>query len=204
MELTTGLRAADLRVGADYEGARPERRAQAVELRRRRRVGLGDLLSLVFENAQTLRAAAEESLRAERLEDPESVGAEAARWQPLLPAPGQLAASLYLEVADAARLGALAADLAAIAATVYLEVDARRSPALVATPAAGAADSLPAPAAYLRFELTDSQREAWREGARVILGVAHPRCAATTELSDEQRAAIAQDLDPGRAEGGPR
>lgn len=204
MELTTGLRAGELRVGADYESARQDRRAEAIELRRRRRVGLGDLLSLVFENAQTLRAAAEEALRAERLEGEESVAAEAARWQPLLPAAGQLAASLYLEVADAARLGALAADLAAIAATVYLEVDARRSPALIATPAGPAAESLPAPAAYLRFELTESQSEAWREGARVVLGVAHPRCAATTELSDEQRAAVAQDLDPREAEAGSR
>lgn len=198
-----GLRAADLLVGAEYESARQERRAEAIELRRRRRAGLGDLLSLVFESAQTLRAAAEESLRAERLEDPDSVAAEAARWQTLLPAPGTLAASLYVEVADAAKLGALAGDVAAIASTVYVDVDGRRSPALVDTTGEGAG-SLPAPAAYLRFELTDSQREAWREGARVVLGVAHPRCAATTELSDEQRAAISQDLDAGRAGAGRR
>jgi hypothetical protein len=190
-----GLRAGDLRVGADYEGARLERRAVAIELRRRRRVGLGDLLSVVFENEETLRAAAEESLRAERVEDPESVAAEVARWQPLLPAAGELVATLYLEVADAAKLGELAGDLAGIAECVYLEVDARRSPGTVATPDEAAAASAAAPAAYLRFALSDSQREAWREGARVVLGVAHPRCSATTELSDEQRATVAQDLD---------
>ena len=195
-----GLRARDLRVGADYEGVRIERRAEAIELRRRRRVGLGDLLSVVFENEETLRAAAEEALRAERVEDPEFVAAEVARWQPLLPAAGELAASLYLEVADAAKLGAMAGDLAGIAESVYLEVDAHRSPAAVASPDDAAASPAAAPAAYLRFELSDSQREAWREGARVVLGVTHPRCSATTELSDEQRAAIAQDLDTRRGD----
>jgi hypothetical protein len=187
-----GLTARGLLVGADYEEVRLERRAAAIELRRRRRVSLGDLLSVVFENEETLRAAAEEALRAERVEDPESVAAEAARWRPLLPASGELTATLYLEVADVAKLGELAGDLIAIAGTLYLEVDARRSPATVSPPG----DAGAAPAAHLRFALSESQREAWREGARVVLGVSHPRCSATTELSDEQRAAIARDLVP--------
>jgi hypothetical protein len=53
-----------------------------------------------------------------------------------------------------------------------------------------------APVAYLRFELTTSQREAWVEGARVLLRTTHPRYSVSTELSDEQRATIAADLIP--------
>ena len=50
----------DLRVGAAYERARADARSDAIELRRRRRVDLGDLVSVVFESRETLAAAAEE------------------------------------------------------------------------------------------------------------------------------------------------
>lgn len=185
----------DLRVGTSYELARGEARALAIELRRRRRVDLGDLLSLVFENRETLLAAAEESLRAERIEEPERVAGEAAGFRALLPPPGTLAASLYLEVTDAADLPPLLEELEAIAEGVHLEIDGTRAQAAVLP--LGAGGDRTAPAAYLLFTLTDSQREAWREGARVRLGVVHPRCSAITELSDEQRAAIAADLVSG-------
>ena len=184
----------DLRVGTAYELARGEARALAIEHRRRRRVDLGDLLSLVFESRETLLAAAEESLRADRIEEPERVAGEAASFRALLPPPGDLAASLYLEVSDAADLAPLLGELEAIAESVHLEIDGTRSQAtLLPLEARG---ERAAPAAFLLFSLTDSQREAWREGARVRLGVAHPRCSASTELSDEQRAAIAVDLGP--------
>jgi len=182
----------DLRVGASYEGSRGDARTAAVELRRRRRIDLGDLVSVVFENRDTLRAAVEEALRAERLTDPEQVAAEAERFGPLLPSDGGLAASLYLEVADAAELTSRLAELEGIAESVHLEIDGSRSPA-AAFPI-GVTAGPATPAAYVRFKLTGSQREAWLEGARVVLAVEHPRYSARSELSDLQRAAVAADL----------
>ena len=184
----------ELRVGPTYEAARGEARAAAVERRRRRRVDLGDLISVVFESRETLRAAAEEALRAERIEEPERVSTEATSFGRLLPPEGGLAASLFLEIADAAELATALAEMDGIAESVHLEIDGDRSPARVLP--LGAATEGAAPVAYLRFSLTPSQREAWTEGARVILRVTHPRYSASTELSDEQRAAIAADLIP--------
>jgi hypothetical protein len=184
----------DLRVGASYESARGEARGAAIELRRRRRVDLGDLVSVVFESRETLAAAAEEALRAERVEDPERVAGEAGNFGLLLPPAGGLAASLFLEVSDAAELASVAAELDGIAGSVHLEIDGSRCPATV-LPLGPAAEGS-APVAYLRFDLTASQREAWVEGARVLLRVSHPRYSVSTELSDEQRAVIAADLAP--------
>ena len=84
----------DLRVGAAYERARAEARSDAIELRRRRRVDLGDLISVVFESRATLAAAAEEALRSERIEDLERVDEEAGRFGVLLPAAGGLRSAL--------------------------------------------------------------------------------------------------------------
>lgn len=189
------LQAADLMAGADYERARAGSRAEAIDLRRRRRVHLGELLSLVFENRETLRAAAEEALRADRIADASEVASEAARFGALLPVPGGLAASLYPEVADPAELAGLAEDLAAIAAAIRLEVAGAAAVTEVLP------SEVPTPAAYLRFGLTAAQREAWLEGAPVRLAVSHPRCSAAAILSDEQRAAISADLRAGAGGG---
>ena len=187
----------DLRVGASYESARADARSDAIELRRRRRVDLGDLMSVVFESRETLAAAAEEALRSERIEDPERVGEEAGRFGLLLPPTGGLAATLFLEVSDAAEMASTLTELEGAAESVQLEIDGSRVPA-TAFPFSAAAGGAP-PVAYLRFELTASQREAWIEGARVLLRVAHRRYSASTELSDEQRATIAADLLPATA-----
>jgi hypothetical protein len=183
-----------LRVGASYEGVRANARSDAVELRRRRRVDLGDLMSVVFESRETLAAAAEEALRSERIEDPQRVGEEAGRFGLLLPPAGGLAATLFLEVSDAAEMASALTELEGVAESVQLEIDGSRVPTTV-LPFSPAAGGTP-PVAYLRFELTASQGEAWIEGARVLLRVAHPGYSASTELSDEQRAAIASDLLP--------
>jgi hypothetical protein len=182
----------DLRVGASYERARADARSDAIELRRRRRVDLGDLISVVFESRETLAAATEEALRSERILDPERVDEEAGRFGLLLPPAGGLAATLFLEVSDAAEMASTLTELEGVAESVELEIDGSRAPA-TALPFSAAATGA-APVAYLRFELSASQREAWIEGARVLLRVAHPRYAVSTELSDEQRATIAADL----------
>jgi hypothetical protein len=187
----------DLRVGAAYERARADARSDAIELRRRRRVDLGDLMSVVFESRETLAAAAEEALRSERIEAPEKVDEEAGRFGLLLPPAGGLAATLFLEVSDAAEMASALTELEGVAESVQLEIDGSRVPA-TAFPFSAAAGGAP-PVAYLHFELTTSQREAWIEGARVLLRVAHPGYSASTELSDEQRATIAADLLPAAA-----
>jgi hypothetical protein len=186
-----GLDATDLRAGAEYEAARSGARVEAIELRRLRRLHLGELLSLVFENRDTLRAAAEEALRAERVVEPSSVSAEAARFAALLPQRGALAASLYLDVDDPSELAGLTPDLPAIAASVRLEVAGSAAAAEVLD------SQVPSPAAYLRFPLNEAQREAWLEGAPVRLLCEHPRCTAAVALSDEQRATLAADLRDG-------
>src|ERR1035438_1883505 len=119
----------DLRVGASYESARADARSDAIELRRRRRVDLGDLMSVVFESRETLAAAAEEALRSERIEAPEKVDEEAGRFGLLLPPAGGLSATLFLEVSDAAEMASALTELEGVAESVQLEIDGSRVPA---------------------------------------------------------------------------
>src|ERR1039458_10107800 len=119
----------DLRAGASYQRARADPRSAARGIRRRSRVDLADLVSVVFESRETLGAAAEEALRSERIEDRKKVDQEAARFGLLVPPGGGLAATLFLEVSDAADMASVLTELEGVAESVQLEIDGSRVPA---------------------------------------------------------------------------
>ena len=184
------IRPDHVRAGATYEEVRPEARRSIAELKRGRRVTLGRELVLVFENRDTVRAALEETLRAERITDPKRVATEAEAFSALTPDGGELAAVLFLAVSDPADLATAAARLEGVERAVYLEVAGRRVDGTVDETAFEAE----AAAFPVRFHLDQAAREAWLGGANVRAGVEHPALSVTADLDDDQRRAVAEDL----------
>jgi hypothetical protein len=178
----------DVRAGADYEYVRGEERHRIGELQRVRRVRLGETVTLVFENRETIRSTLEEALRTERIDDPERVAAERAAFDAVVPPRGELAAMLFLEVADPADLAAAAA---AIEDTVFLEVAGAR---VRGVPEAVAPPGERAPAHYLRIALEPGVRAAVLSGAAIAVGTDHPNLTVLVQLDEEQRQAIVADL----------
>jgi hypothetical protein len=185
------LRLDDVRVGAAYEAMRADERRRVAELKRFRRVHLGDSLALVFENRDTIRATLEEALRTERIDDPERVAGEIAAFNAVIPAQGELTAALFLEVADPADLNAAVMRLDGIEQTVFIEVAGTR--------VRGVPDEVFAPgesvlAHYVRFSLEPEQRQAIVSGSPVSTGTDHAACAVVVSLDADQRRTIAEDL----------
>ena len=181
----------DVRVGAGYELVRGDERHRIADVKRSRRIHLGDTLALVFENRETIRSTLEEALRTERIDDPARVESELAAFNAVVPEPGQLAALLFLEVADPADLAAAAAQLEGIEQAVFIEVDGRRVrgvPEAVSPPGESAA------AHFLRFALEPEQRAAIAGGSSIVVGTEHPQLTVDVQLDDDQRRAVAADL----------
>ena len=86
-----------------YERERPEFRHAVIALKRVRRVALGDFVTLVFENAQTIRFQIQEMARAEKLLSDEAIETELRIYNPLVPEPGQLCATLFVELTSSDR-----------------------------------------------------------------------------------------------------
>lgn len=85
----------------EFAGRRREHfEAHARYVDRYRRVRLGPLLTLVFENRQTLWFRVQEVLRVARLADPQRVREELAVYNRLLPGRGRLQAALLIEAAE--------------------------------------------------------------------------------------------------------
>jgi hypothetical protein len=181
----------EVRAGAAYELDRGDERHRIAELKQPRRIHLGDTLALVFENRDTIRSTLEEALRTERIDDPERVARELAAFNAVVPDSGELAALLFLEVADPADLAAAAARLQGVESTVFIEVEGKRVrgvPEVVSPPGETA------PAHLLRFTLEPDQRAAVLAGSAIATGTDHPHLTVTIQLDEEQRRAVAADL----------
>ncbi len=95
-----GLTLDDVLSYADYERQRDAFRARIIALKRRRRISVGDLVTLVFENRDTIQFQIQEMLRVEHILDPQKIQAELDVYNALLPANGELSATLFIEVTE--------------------------------------------------------------------------------------------------------
>lgn len=88
----------------EYEQKREAFRSQIIALKQRRRISLGPLITLVFENHDTLRFQVQEMVRVERIVDPGKVQDELDVYNALLPSQGELSATLLIEITDESRM----------------------------------------------------------------------------------------------------
>jgi Protein of unknown function (DUF3501) len=88
----------------EYEKQREAFRSRIIALKQRRRISIGPLLTLVFENHETLRFQVQEMIRVERIIDPAKVQDELDVYNALVPSPGELSATLLIEITDEAKV----------------------------------------------------------------------------------------------------
>jgi hypothetical protein len=88
----------------EYERQRESFRANIIALKQRRRISLGPLITLVFENRDTVRFQIQEMIRAERILDPVKIQDELDVYNALLPEQNELSATLLLEITDEASM----------------------------------------------------------------------------------------------------
>lgn len=86
----------------EYERQRDEFRSRIIALKQRRRISIGPLITMIFENRATLQFQIQEMIRVERIFDPAKVQDELDVYNALLPAPDELSATLLIEIAEEA------------------------------------------------------------------------------------------------------
>jgi hypothetical protein len=89
-----------------YADLRPEYRRRVIEYKRSRRLAIGERVSLLFEDRETLRFQVQEMLLVERISDPEKVQHELDVYNELVPGAGELSATLFIEVGEPGQIRA--------------------------------------------------------------------------------------------------
>src|SRR6478735_3480007 len=87
-----------------YAGARQEIRRRIIEHKRRRRVQVGDRMSVLFEDAATVWFQTQEMLWVEGITDLDAIRNELRVYGALLPGTDELSATLLLEMVEQARI----------------------------------------------------------------------------------------------------
>lgn len=98
------LTPSDLLSHADYEAQRATFRQEIIALKKRRRIEVGPLVTLVFENRRTLLFQVQEMVRAERIFEPSKIQNELDVYNALLPGTGELSATVMIEITAQERI----------------------------------------------------------------------------------------------------
>lgn len=98
------LTPSDLLSHADYEAQRATFRREIIALKKRRRIEVGPLVTLIFENRQTLLFQVQEMIRAERIFEPSKIQDELDVYNALLPRTGELSATVMIEITAQERI----------------------------------------------------------------------------------------------------
>jgi hypothetical protein len=94
----------DLLSIADYERQRELFRSQIIALKQRRRISVGPLVTLIFENRETLRFQTQEMIRVEYILEPRKIQDELDVYNALMPGAGELSATLMIEITEPDRM----------------------------------------------------------------------------------------------------
>lgn len=181
----------------EYELIRDDWRKAVIAVKEKRRVLLGDIMSLLFENRLTVLNQVQEMCRAERLAKAEAVQREIDVYNDLVPAPGELSATLLIEITEETHIQPRLDGLVGLSSGrhVWLELNGRNIFARFLE-GQGREDRIAA-VQYLRFPIgTDPlDRQALASGpGPVTLRVDHPGARVSAVLSPALRAEIAEDL----------
>ena len=90
----------DLMPLPEYERIRESFRSRIIALKRRRRISVGNKITLVFENRDTIQFQILEMIRVERIFDPAKIQEELDVYNALLPREGELSATLLIEITE--------------------------------------------------------------------------------------------------------
>jgi hypothetical protein len=189
---------ADLRA---YERERDEFREHIIALKKKRRIAIGPVVTLVFENRDTIRFQIQEMARAERMLTDEAIQTELDIYNPLVPEAGQLAATLFIELTSPDEMEEWLPKLVGIERSVELHIgDGGDRIVVPATPEEAHAaqltrTELTASVHYVHFVLDDAQAAAFARGP-VAVATNHPAYRESTALSAATWSELLMDVVP--------
>jgi hypothetical protein len=184
----------DIKDLREYEREREAFRAEIIAVKKRRRIALGDIMTMVFENTATMRFQIQEMARAERMLRDEQIAHEVETYNELIPADGELSATLFIEINDEEalrywlpRLVKIQDHLKIVASEHVVSANEEDVSRLTRE------DDITTTVHYVKFAFSPEAKAAFIEGP-VRIVVDHPEYGVDVALNDEQHAELVGDF----------
>jgi len=180
---------------ARYEKVRVPYRQRIIELKKTSSHPGRSMMTFVFENHDTVLFQIQEMMRAERIVNDEAIQHEIDTYNQLLPGTDQLAATMMIEIQEAAQIREQIALFHGVntGEATYLQIGASRLPGSFDR---GQGDERRISAVqYVHFQLSSTERESFLHGYdEVRLVIDHPNYHHSALITGDVRHQLEDDL----------
>ncbi|MFN3134632.1 MAG: DUF3501 family protein [Candidatus Kryptonium sp.] len=181
----------------EYEKIREDFRRYIIDLKKKRRVEVGNRVSLVFENRDTVLFQIQEMMRAERMVDDNEIKFEVDTYNELIPEKNEISATLFIEVDDPQLLRPVLDSFIGLdrGNHVYLEIGDKHKIYAEFEEGHSKDDRISA-VHFIKFKFKPEQIDDFKNPDNEIkLVIDHPNYKAFAIISDETRKELIKDLD---------
>ncbi len=201
MSKQSKLTLADVLDTRAYERERDSIRSSVMDLRVVRRIHLGTVISLVFENRETMLYQVQEMARAEKMVTDAQVQHELDTYNELIPDPGFLSATLFIECTTDEEMKLWFPQLVGIERSIEIRLGNDDDPGQIVVKSIPEAahdaqltrEGTTSAVHYLRFDVGNANAERFLTGPTDIV-CTHPSYLERMDLTDANRQSLAGDL----------
>jgi hypothetical protein len=178
-----------------YARERSAYRSRVIAHKQLRTVHVGEHVTLIFEDEQTIRYQVQEMLRIERIFEEAGIRGELEAYNPLIPDGGNWKATMLIEYPDPEERRRRLAELKGIEDRCWVQVEgAAKVYAIADEDLERENEEKTSAVHFVRFELDADMRAALKRGAAVAIGIDHPNYRAVTQAAPTVRDSLAGDL----------
>jgi hypothetical protein len=180
-----------------YAEKRPDFRAQVLAHKKHRKVHVGPVATLYFEDHMTMQYQIQEMLRVERIFEASGIEEELAAYNPLIPDGANWKATFMIEEPDVDKRRGLLGQLLGIEERVWVRADGNEQVFAIADEDMERdTEEKTSAVHFLRFELTEKMVADLKQGASLGVGISHEHYSFDLEpVAAEVREALLADLD---------
>lgn len=185
----------DIKDLVEYEKVRGETRQRLIAIKQWRRVPVGDLLTFLFENRETVLFQIQEMIRTERMVDEEKIREEIEVYNELIPGECELSATMFIEVDEPGQVRAVLNRLQGIdrGEAVYFQMRELKVTGIFEG-GRSTEDKISA-VHYVKLPFSEAARDAFLDPrVAVALIVDHPHYQARTCIDGKVRRSLIEDL----------
>jgi Protein of unknown function (DUF3501) len=189
------LTQSDLLSHADYEAQRPAYRQKIIALKKRRRIEVGPLVTLLFENRKTLKSQIQEMVRAERIFDESKIQDELDVYNAILPQPGELSATLMIEITDDDRIKTILDSFQGMDRSDTLSIRVGNEAVYAQFEEGHSKEDKISAVHFIRFSTPETFANLLRaDGAKASIHITHENYVKEAKVPDELREEWLKDL----------
>lgn len=190
------LKLSDIKDVRAYESEREDFRANVIALKKLRRIHVGEVLTFLFENRDTMRFQIQEMARAEKLYTDEKIENELRVYNDLIPSRNVLKSTMFIELVNDEQLREWLPKLVNIQNHIELSFEREVIQAYEPDEERLTRDEeLTTSVHYIFFEFNDEQREKFLKcDGEIKLITNHPQYNFSTTLNSDSVAQLKNDL----------